>query len=294
MVGIDFSSIPVSWKDCTGYSRLFASEQIETFVQLPFSAFTTQHWNTFISPQLKEALFHEIQHYVDRSLYHLIVGKGMVCDGKIAWGLVSYYYSAFFAAQAAIRLKGVFFVKVNYESETNVPPTHRLEVVNLLRNEFRIRRAGPKGEHQRVWFTFYESFGSVSSRASWARYAPVTAETDPELRLTEMHRRHLVNYVPGQGYVELRSPKDADKLQKELSVDVFSNQAAALEHQDCQLEIRAFLRLSFCLQMLSNVARQGGIYQLHHPRITERRRAWMQAFKCPPSLSGRIEPALAS
>jgi len=144
MAGMDLNTIAFSWKDCTGYAPMFPSEQIESFVHLPFSSFTTRNWSTFVSPRLKDALFYEAQHYIDRSIYHLITGKWMVCEGRLSWGLVSYYYSTFFAAQAAIRLKGTFFVKVTYDSETVVPPTHRLEVVNLLRDEYRIRQASPK------------------------------------------------------------------------------------------------------------------------------------------------------
>src|SRR5436309_7602196 len=117
MAGIDFQLIPVVWKDCLGYSPRFASEQVEKYVGLPPEAFptsiTTKGWVTFVSPQLREALFHEASHYVDRSLYQLVVGKALVSDGRLAWGLVAYYYS-FFSAQAAIRLKGIYSVKVNY------------------------------------------------------------------------------------------------------------------------------------------------------------------------------------
>jgi hypothetical protein len=244
---------------------MFPSEQIESFVHLPFSSFTTQSWSTFISPRLKEALFYEAQHYIDRSIYHLIIGKWMVCEGRLSWGLVSYYYSTFFAAQAAIRLMGTFFVRVNYESEIVVPPTHRLEVVNLLTEQYRIRKAsGRLGEHARVWNEFFESFGSgvISSRPSWAKYAPVTDETDPELRVVEMHRRHLINYVPGHGYQELRSPKEAIALRQALSGPTCDNLARALSHPDQQLEVRAYLRLSMCLQILGEIARRGGVYPI--------------------------------
>lgn len=294
MAGIDFTAIPASWKDCTGYSSRFPSEEIEAYVPLPFSGFTTKNWAPFVSPRLKEALFHEIQHYIDRSLYHLIVGKWMVCEGRTSWGLVSYYYSTFFAAQAAIRLKGIFFVKVTYDSETNVPPTHRLEVINLIGNQYRIQRSTSRGEHKRVWNAFFDSFGSIWGRPAWARYAPVTSETDPEERLVEMHRRHLVNYVPGHGYLELGSPKEAEALRQELSVNSFDDLVASLSHRDQQLEVRAYLRLRLCLQLLNDIARKGGVYQIHHPGITDRRRQWITKFGCPLTLSSHIENALAS
>ena len=54
MAGMDFTSIPVSWKDCTGYSSRFPSEAIETYVPIPFSGFTTQAWAPFVSPRLKD------------------------------------------------------------------------------------------------------------------------------------------------------------------------------------------------------------------------------------------------
>ena len=292
MAAIDFNLIPIVWKDCTGYSPRFASEQVEGYVGLPPAAFSTTSWVPFTSPQLREALFHEVVHFVDRSLYQLVVGKQLVSEGRLAWGLVAYYYSSFFAAQAAIRLKGIFFVKVNYDSERTPPPTHRLEVVNLLTDRFQIRRAGATGEHVRVWNTFYEEFRSISTRPSWAMYEVITSETDPELRLVEMHQRHLVNYVPGCGYVELRSPSDALKLQNTLAANVIANQAAALNDDYLQLELRAFLRLRLCLQMLTAIDQQNGVYHLHHGRLTTRRRNWLNQFACPAHLSTHIEGIL--
>jgi hypothetical protein len=293
MAGINFLLIPTVWKDCTGYSQSFASEQIEVTVGLPAAAFATTAWVPFTSPRLREALFHEASHYIDRALYHLIVGKHLVSAGRIAWGLVAYYYSSFFAAQAAIRLKGIFFVKVNYDSETNPPPTHRLEVVNLLGNQYRIRRMGREGsEHRRVWNTFYEEYGNISGRANWARYAPITAETDPELQLVEMHQRHLINYVPGRGYLELRSPRIAQELQATLEADIVSNQAAALGDDYLQLEMRAFLRLRLCLQLLTDISHQHGVYEIHHAALTNRRRTWLDHFDCPSALHGHITTIL--
>lgn len=292
MAGIPFSSIPTVWKDCTGYSPRFASEQVETYVNMPATAFSTSTWVPFTSPQLREALFHEATHYVDRALYQIVVGKHLVSQGRLAWGLVAYYYSSFFSAQAAIRLKGIYFVKVNYDTETNPPPTHQLEVVNLLANQYRIRKAGARGEHLRVWNTFYEEFRNVSALPSWSRYTVITAEEDPEMRLVEMHQRHLVNYVPGRGYIELRSPGDAEDLQAALAADVIADQAAALDDNYMQLEMRAFLRLRFCLQLLTAIDAQKGVYHLHHGGLTTRRRNWLNQFDCPNTLSTYIEGVL--
>ncbi len=292
MAAIDFNLIPTVWKDCTGYSPRFASEQVEGYVGLPPTAFSTKTWVPFTSPQLKEALFHEAAHYVDRSLYQLVVGKQLVSNGRLAWGLVAYYYSSFFAAQAAIRLKGIFFVKVNYDSERTPPPTHRLEVVNLLNNNYQIRRVDGSSEHSRVWKNFYEEFRSISTRPSWAKYGVITSETDPELKIVEMHQRHLINYVPGRGYVELRSPSDAKALQDKLAANVIANQAAALDDDYMQLEMRAFLRLCLCLQMLSAIDQQNGVYHLHHEKLTARRRNWLNQFECPAHLSTHLEDVL--
>lgn len=293
MAGILFSSIPIVWKDCTGYSPNFASEQVEGYVGLPSAAFSTTTWVPFTSPQLREALFHEVSHYVDRALYQLVTGKHLVSQGQLTWGLVAYYYSSFFSAQAAIRLKGIFFVKVNYDAETNPPPTHRLEVTNLLTNAYKIRKAGAMGEHVRVWNAFYEEFKGVSARPSWNRYTVITDEEDPERRLVEMHQRHLVNYVPGRGYFELQSPGDAENLRVVLAADVIANQAAALADDYRQLEMRAFLRLRFCLQLLSEIDGQGGVYHLHHQRLTARRQTWLHRFDCPATLSTHIGEILA-
>ncbi len=292
MAGIPFSSISTVWKDCTGYSPRFASEQIEGYVGLPADAFSTSAWVPFASPQLREALFHEATHYVDRALYQLVVGKDLVSEGRLSWGLVAYYYSSFFSAQAAIRLKGIFFVKLNYDIESKSPPTHRLEVVNLLTNKYRIRKASAMGEHLRVWNAFNEEFRNVSALPSWSRYAVITAETDPELRLVEMHQRHLINYVPGRGYIELRSPGVAEDLQAALGENVIANQAASLADDYLQLEIRAFFRLRFCLQLLTEIDSQNGVYHLHHENLTTRRRNWLNQFECPANLSAHIEGVL--
>jgi hypothetical protein len=294
MAGIPFNSIPVVWKDCTGYSPRFASEQLEGYVALPPEAFSSTRAPTpFSSPQLREALFHEATHYVDRALYQLVVGKHLISLGRISWGLVAYYYSSFFSAQAAIRLKGVFFVKVNYDSETNPPPTHRLEVVNLLTHQYEIRRVGAStGEHQRVWKAFHAEFGNISGIPSWARYEPITAETDPELRLVELHQRHLINYVPGRGYIELRSPNEAEELRDALSANVIADQAAALADDYLQLEMRAYLRLRMCLQLLAAIAAQKGVYELHHGNLTNRRRNWLGHFQCPGNLSSHLDSVL--
>src|SRR5262249_41091697 len=156
----------------------------------------------------------------------------------------------------------------DYDSETNPPPTHRLEVVNLLNDQYRIRRFGREGsEHRRVWNAFYEEYGNIAARRNWARYAPITAETDPELRLIEMHQRHLVHYVPGRGYIELRSPHDAAKLQAALHEDLIGDQATALRDDYLQLEIRAFLRLRLCLQFLRDIDDQNGVYHVHHGNL---------------------------
>ena len=290
--GLDFGMVPVSWKDCTGYAQNFASERIENFVTFPAAGYSTSTWADFTSPRLKESLFYEIQHYVDRSLYHLIVGKWMVCSGALTWGLVSYYYSSFFAAQAAIRLKGIFFVKINWDSETVVPPTHRLEVVNLLNDRYRIRKAAGVSEHKRVWNVFFEQYGKLSARPGFAKYSPIVAETDPDLRLVEMHRRHLVNYVPGYGYQEIRSQKAAQLLKAELSRDLFQDRSKALDHDDGQLEVRAFMRLELCLHLLNEISLQGGHYQIHHPALTIRRRKMLRDFSCPGTLEKRVETVL--
>jgi hypothetical protein len=65
-----------------------------------------------------------------------------------------------------------------------------------------------------------------------------------------MHQRHLINYVPGRGYVELQSPGVAEELQEALCGNVLADQASALADDYLQLEMRAYLRLRFALQML--------------------------------------------
>jgi hypothetical protein len=292
--GIDFSILPTAWKDCTGYAPQFASERIEQYVTFPAAGFDTKTPASFSSPLLREPLFFEARHYTDRALYHLAVGKWMVCNNRPTWGLVSYYYSSFFSAQAAIRLRGTFFVKVNYDSETNPPPTHQLDVVNLLTDEFQIRQTSRKGggEHQKVWAAFYELYKPLSTREGWAKFKPITAIDGDELRLAEMHRRHLLNYVPGHGYHEVRSPKHCSSWCKRLSADLAADLMGNLHDEDCQLEVRALLRLELCLQLFHRIAGEGGAYELHHEKITKQRCDYLVEFECPKTLATRIENAL--
>lgn len=292
--GIDFSIIPISWKDCTGYSNSFPSEHIETYVQFPAAGFDSRKAESFSSPRLIEPLFYEARHFADRALYQLIVGKWMICNDRPTWGLIAYYYSAFFAAQSAIRLAGTFFVKVTYDSETQSPPTHRLDAVNPTTGLYQIRRTGGSGgEHQRVWNCFYEHFGHISKRPDWARFRPITDFEDLELRLSEMHRRHLLNYVPGHGYHEVRSDKDAAEWCKKLSADLPADLSKHVDDEDCQLEVRALLRLELCLQMFHRIAGEGGVYGIHHPGITNVRRGWLNRYGCPRPLADRILAALS-
>jgi hypothetical protein len=293
--GIDFSILPASWRNCTGFCEHFASERVERYVSFPAAGYNTQSPTPFVSPILSEPLFFEARHYTDRALYHLIVGKWMVCNSRPTWGLVSFYYAAFFAAQAAIRLRGTFFVKVNYDSEKNPPPTHQLDVLNLLKNQYQIRQTSRKGggEHQKVWAAFYQLFGSISNRNGWAKYRPVTAINGDEERLAEMHRRHLLNYVPGHGYLELRSPRDSAEWCDKLSEDLPADLARNIDDDDCQLEVRALLRLELCLQLFQKIAEEGGAYSVYHERINKHRLEYLDRFECPGVLATRLKFALA-
>ena len=107
-----------------------------------------------------------------------------------------------------------------------------------------------------------------------------------------MHQRHLVNYVPGRGYIELRSPDAAEDLQHALSMNVIADQTAALADDFLQLEMRAYLRLRLCLHLLTAIDGQHGVYHIHHAGQTNRRRNWLNQFECPASLSGHIEAIL--
>jgi hypothetical protein len=107
-----------------------------------------------------------------------------------------------------------------------------------------------------------------------------------------MHQRHLINYVPGKGYFELRSPGQAASMHAELARNVIADQARSLQDDFLQLETRAFLRLRLCLQLVKEIDSQQGVYHFHHAQITERRRSWLEKYKCPAHLSRHIEPVL--
>lgn len=293
--GIDISILPAAWKDCTGYASQFASQRIEQHVLFPAAGFDTKTPTSFTtSSLLRESLFYEARHFTDRALYHLVLGKWLISLHRPTWAIVSYYYSSFFSAQAAIRLRGTFFVKINYDSETNPPPTHQLDVINLTKNQYQIRQTSKKGggEHQKVWNCFYELFRSISERADWAKFKPITATEAEENRLSEMHRRHLVNYVPGHGYHEVCSDRDCKALCKRLAADLPDDQATNLQDDDCQMEVRSLLRLELCLRLFHRIAKEGGAYEVHHDKITKIRTDYLSTFQCPKCLADRINAAL--
>jgi hypothetical protein len=203
------------------------------------------------------------------------------------------YYASFFAAQAAIRLKGTLFVRLDYGvGGVAQPPTYRLEVVNLMTNSFRVRKAGALAEHPRVWRAFFELYGGLSARPTWAEFWRVTEESDPEERLAEMHRRHLLNYVPGYGYSEVLSPKRLAELVKRAGADALEHLVESLDDLDLQLEAKAFLRLKLCLRILDQIAGQGGKYAAQHAGKREQRLRWLDGFQCPAVLRSRLASVL--
>ena len=109
-----------------------------------------------------------------------------------------------------------------------------------------------------------------------------------------MHRRHLLNYVPGHGYLELRSPKKSDVWCQRLGEDLPADLARNIDDEDCQLEVRALLRLELCLQLFRKIADEGGAYSIHHDKINKTRSDYLQKFECPNALAARLRAALAN
>jgi hypothetical protein len=289
---LDLSHFALGYKDCSPQATLYTSDHIQKIVPITWETLTTQAPQQFKLPALKQTVFSEAQHYLDRSIYHLIAGKRNIADGYPTWGLVSFYYASFFAAQCAIRLRGLSFVRIDYRKEI-AAPTYRLEVVNLLTDEFCVRKAGGTGEHVRVWNAFYDLYSGLANDGRWAEFWPVTEESEPERRLAEMHRRHLVNYVPGFGYVEAGPIKVATALIAALSRDVLANLTESLEEPDQQLEAKAFLRAKLCVRLLLEIVRRQGAYsRLHETRMTQRR-GWLSSLKCPSALSNRLDGVLS-
>lgn len=294
MAGIAWQDFAVVWKDCTGYAEWFPSDGIERYHSIPEEGYNTKTSVRFRSPRIAEPLFYEARHYTDRSLYQLLVGKALVLCGRPTWGLVSFYYAAFFAAQATIRLRGTFFSKITYELETTSSPTHRLDVVNLLSHEYEIRKtSAKKGEHQRVWAAFYDLCAGVSARPGWEKFGPVTGIVGDEDRVSEMHRRHLINYVPSRGYFEVMSPKQTEEWCRRLSPDLSADFAANCDDLDGQLEVRALLRLELCLEMFRRIASQGGAYSVHHPKIAAQRVKYVDAYVPAGGFASRVRDAVS-
>ena len=147
-------------------------------------------------------------------------------------------------------------------------------------------------EHIRVWNAFYDLYSGLAAQPGWTEFRPVTEENEPERRLAEMHRRHLVNYVPGRGYQEVGAAKAAAALVALLSRDVMANRAESLDEQDLQLETKAFLRAKLCVRLLLEVARQQGAYERLHSARMEQREAWLKSLKCPATLSKHLAGVL--
>ena len=100
----------------------------------------------------------------------------VIVDSRPTWGLISCYYSSFFAAQAAIRLKGRAFVRLDYTSEEEANmPTYLLETLNFVTNRFRVRRAGRLAEHHRVWNAFSDLYSGFADRSGCSEFSPVTS-----------------------------------------------------------------------------------------------------------------------
>lgn len=287
---LPIENIILGMSDCSGSSTW----TLHGFVagRLPLKAETVNEGmpEEVTHPELKEVYFAEIQHFVDRSLYHLAVGKQLVVAGVPTWGLVSFYYAGFFAAQAAIRLRGTAFLRLDYENEINRSPTFRLSAANLVTDVFRIQKAtsNTKGEHQRVWSAFYDHYNSFS-RDGYADVQPITGLVGPEERVAEMHRRHLLNYVPGVGYYEFRGLKAIKLIVEDLGRGLRGRFKDALDDPDGQLEAGAFLRFRLCCGLLREIADVGGRYKRQHEQFVEARRALLKRLNCPKELEDELK-----
>src|ERR1051325_11246047 len=142
-----FEHVVLALRDCTGASEWFLHDFIAKRIALPVYEITTTRAKPVSHPQLKDIIFAEAQHFVNRAVYHLAVGKRLIQSGSPTWGLVSFYYSSFFSAQAATRLRGVTFFRLTYDETFHRAPTYRLQAINLLTDKFEVRRAADsKGE----------------------------------------------------------------------------------------------------------------------------------------------------
>lgn len=293
MLPISIDILGSSWGRCSGYTDHYASEHIENYITIPADGFESSKGTLITAPKLKNSLFGEAQHYLDRAIYQICLSKRNFCEGAASWGLVGFYYSSFFSVQAALRLTGRLFVKVTYTLD-NPPPTHEITVVNLVTDRYSVRRCGPKqGEHHRVWKAYYETLSSIANLPKYFKYQSILNQIEPEDRLAEMHARHLVNYVPGQGYYELESRRRQESFAQLLQSDVFEDQSRSIEDIHQLMELRAVLRIELCLQLLVEIARsQGSIYSKKHSEICSKRIDLLDRFNCPNYLKNRLVSAI--
>src|SRR5687767_1353850 len=137
-------NITYGLRDCTGSSSWFVHSFIAQRIALAFETLTTKKGERFSHPTMKEVSFSEAQHFVSRALYHLAVGKRLVSVGAPTWGLVSFYYSSFFSAQAAIRLRDTAFFRLSYDGRTHKASTYRLQAINFVTDQFEVTKTAER------------------------------------------------------------------------------------------------------------------------------------------------------
>lgn len=292
MTGLPIPNVVQGFKDCGGVPPQFMHDFMQRMTALRLEDLKTTKFEEFGHPELKEVYFAEAQHFINRALYHLALGKRLITAATPTWGLVSLYYSSFFSAQAAIRLKGTVFFRLSYDESGGVAPTYRIEAMNLIADRYRVRRASERGEHHRVWNAFYDHFNGFGSRTGYFDVAPVTDPVVEEERFAEMFRRHLVNYVPGHAYYELAGAAGLRKVVTALSRDVRDQLLKNLEDPDGQMEARAYLRFRLCCGLLREIAEAKGAYERRHADVVEQRRALLEKWECPPKLAKHLIAAL--
>jgi hypothetical protein len=288
----DLQQAFVGFANCGGYAARDASEVVRRVLPVGFGE-AGQRESSVTLPMLTGAVFGEIQKYIDMSIYQIAVGRSLILGDRPTWGLIASYYASFFAAQAAIRFRGVSFAAVGAPSETPRLPLIRLEAENLLNGVFSIKYSRAReGEHRRLWRTFFSLYEHLANSPRWAQFYSVTAFQDSDDRFIEMNRRHRINYELAIGYQEVRTSKELAALMKRLRPDPLENVQESMGDHDSQLESRAFLRLRLCFSLLNRVAEVGGRYAAAHPGICHQRKGLLDRLGCPARLRRNIVDAI--
>lgn len=173
----------------------------------------TQKFTPFLSSNLLNVFYKEVNLYLDKALYQYIIARKLMAKGNFSWGAVTQYYASFFAISGLLRLNEAAFVRIDI-SDYEVSKTDDGNIYN-------IRTARTKGLHRIVWKTFYSLYKDFSCEDTIFSYVvnPYKGEI-----YYDTNRRNDINYAPGKGYDEIyKTTTIVNRFKKERLNDRYAS-----------------------------------------------------------------------